>query len=570
MRLNILLILFCYSLSLIVFPFKARENDAITYQSPINKTKIPILEYLYHLLNDFEFVSEVEVGTPRQKVELLFNYDNNYLTLLAHATSPNPYYYNLSSSYKELYIKDPNCSLKVADSTTIKEIFHMKNKFYSNLEDFLSSKDEISHEFVILFTKHLPTLKKIVTYKFWDSNAVNIGLVWNTKYDKNNGIYNPFLNEVKEKGLIENYLHFLYFFDEYEENLYVKDKKTIYDGIFVFGKYPHEVLPNKYDVKNLFWTNSFLQHFRFVNDENVEWGIKFNQVYIDYGNNNKFQFEFLRGVFDLNVEYIFPPYYYYETIKNFFRPLRKICFIDSNDRLFNKDPNIYRMVYCDYEEFGKKYLKTFPKLVFKIDAFEEEFEFTYKDLFKPIYDNKYYLFLIFTGRFWRASELVIQPPSYPWTLGRIFFKKYQFVFDNLNHRVGYYKTNKTKLNVEEKTVIPDNTNDVSDTIKDTDNINKPKEETKKNEKIKKESINNNQIDEIKDKETKKVTNNEISKKNKSFDIIFIVIIIVILSIILVLVVGIIYECLLNRKPKKKKAEELIDQPEYNEKEEEKI
>ena len=446
----------------------------------------------------------------------------------------------------------------------------MKNKFYSNLEDFLSSKEEIAHEFVILFTKHLPTLKKIVTYKFWDSNAVNIGLVWNTKYDKNNGIYNPFLNEVKEKGLIENYLHFLYFFDEYEENLYVKDKKAIYDGIFVFGKYPHEVLPNKYDVKNLFWTNSFLQHFRFVNDENVEWGIKFNQVYIDYGNNNKFQFEFLRGVFDLNVEYIFPPYYYYETIKNFFRPLRKICFIDSNDRLFNKDPNIYRMVYCDYEEFGKKYLKTFPKLVFKIDAFEEEFEFTYKDLFKPIYDNKYYLFLIFTGRFWRASELVIQPPSYPWTLGRIFFKKYQFVFDNLNHRVGYYKTNKTKLNVEEKTVIPDNTNDISDTIKETDNINKPKEETKKNEKIKQENIDNNQIDENKEKETKKVTNIEISKENKSFDIIFIVIIIVILSIILVLVVGLIYECLLNRKPKKKKAEELIDQPEYNEKEEEKI
>ena len=537
-----------YSLSLIVFPFKARENDPKTFASPINKTAIPILKYMYHLINDIEFVSDIDVGNPRQKVELLFNFNDNFLTLLQHKSSLHPYYYNLSTTYTELMIKDPKCGLKVAESATIKEILHLKNKFYDNLDDFLKSKDEISHQFIIIFTKHLPTLKQIVTYQFHDSNAVNIGLQVDVRYNGDHGIYKPFLDEVKDNGIIENYLHFLYFFDEYEEALYAKNENKEYDGLFVIGKYPHEVLPNKYDIKNLFWTSTFLTGTRFSPAKNIQWGIKFNEVFIDYGNNKKQNFVFLRGIFDLDVEYIFPPYFYYETIKNFFRPLRKICFIDSNPRLMNKDENIYRMVYCDYEEFGKKYLKTFPRLVFKIDDFEEEFEFTYKDLFKPIYDNKYYLFLIFTGRFWRASELIIQPPSYPWTLGRMFLKKYPFVFDSLNQKVGYYKTPKKNKTVEE------NINNINN----NDNI-VEKEEQKKD--VKEEmNLNLNKSDENKkeknDKKLNEIKKEEKPKENKKTDNIFIIIVIIIFSIIIVIIIGIWYECALNKNNKKEKAQEL--------------
>ena len=548
MKSLIFICILAYSLSLIVFPFKARENDPKTFASPINKTAIPILKYMYHLINDIEFVSDIDVGNPRQKVELLFNFNDNYLTLLQHKSSLHPYYYNLSTTYTELMIKDPKCGLKVAESATIKEILHLKNKFYDNLDDFLKSKDEISHQFIIIFTKHLPTLKQIVTYQFHDSNAVNIGLQVDVRYNGDHGIYKPFLDEVKDNGIIENYLHFLYFFDEYEEALYAKNENKEYDGLFVIGKYPHEVLPNKYDIKNLFWTSTFLTGTRFSPAKNIQWGIKFNEVFIDYGNNKKQNFVFLRGIFDLDVEYIFPPYFYYETIKNFFRPLRKICFIDSNPRLMNKDENIYRMVYCDYEEFGKKYLKTFPRLVFKIDDFEEEFEFTYKDLFKPIYDNKYYLFLIFTGRFWRASELIIQPPSYPWTLGRMFLKKYPFVFDSLNQKVGYYKTPKKNKTVEE------NINNINS----NDNI-VEKEEPKKD--VKEEmNLNLNKSDENKkeknDKKLNDIKKEEKPKENKKTDNIFIIIVIIIFSIIIVIIIGIWYECALNKNNKKEKAQEL--------------
>ena len=559
MKLIIALLLITYSLSVIVFPFKIRENDAKTFASPINQTQIPILKYMYHILNDYEFVSDIEVGTPRQKVELLFNFNDEFLTLLYHRTSPKPYYYNLSSTYKEIKIYDKECPLKVSESTTIKETLFMKNKFYNNLNDFLSSKDEISHEFVIIFSKHLPTLKHVVTYQFVDSNAVRIGLQVNAKYNEDHGIYKPFINEMKEQGYIENYLHFIYFFDEYEENLYAKDNNNTYDGLIVLGKYPHELLPNKYDIKNLFWTNTFLTYTKITNKENIIWGFKFNQVYIDYGNNKKENFEYLRGIFDFNVDYIFPPYQYYETIKNFFRPLRKICFIDTNARLINKDDNAYRMVYCDYEEFGKKYLKTFPKLVFKIDDFNETFEFTYKDLFKPIYDNKYYLFLIFTGRFWRASEIIIQPPSYPWTLGKIFFKKYQFVFDALNKKVGYYKNKNTKNNEEP----------IVETNKNIENQ-KEEIENKQNDEDKGNNKKNNSPDLLKIREPIKKDNSVINQKDSILDSTFIVIFGVVLSIIIALIVGICYEYKFTKKERKRRPNELIDDVEYNPKKEQKM
>ena len=104
-----------------------------------------------------------------------------------------------------------------------------------------------------------------------------------------------------------------------------------------------------------------------------------------------------------------------------------------NMRLSIKDGNTYRMIYCDYEQFGE-YLETFPKLVFEIKDLNEAFEFSYEDLFKPIYDNKYYLFLIFM-RCVSTADIAKQPPT--WTLGRLFLKKYQFVFDALNKKVGY-------------------------------------------------------------------------------------------------------------------------------------
>ena len=542
MKIALLFILFSYSLSLIIFPFKVSDKDAKDYLSPINQTKIPIKDYLNHILNSYEFISEIEVGTPKQKVELIFNFDDNYLTLLSHFTSSNSYYYNLSSSYQELIIKDKDLSIIVPNSVTIKEVLYMKNKFYDNLNEFMNSKDEISNEFVIIFSKNLPQKIKNRMYYL---NSVYLGLLVNTRYKGEHGIYKPFLNEVKEKGFIDSFTFFLFYFNEYKESYLDENKNENddYEGIFVLGKYPHEILPNKYDIKNLYWTDTFLKYSEYIDYENIIWGIQFNEVYIGQGNNQKQNFEYLRGIFDLNVEYIFPPYKYYETINNFFRPLNNICFTETNKRSFNSDGNVYNMIYCDYEEFGKKYLKTFPKLVFKIDDFNEEFEFTYKDLFKPVYDNKYYLFLIFTEIFKKPLNNIYQPKDYPWTLGRIFLKKYQFVFDSINKKVGYYKNNT-------KTIREDTTDNIDDIITD--------DTTQKESDSDKQSDNemNNKGNDGKDK-------NEFNGDKKDDGNLIFIISMIVLSIIVVFVIGFCYKCFFNKKKRKKKANELIDENEYS-------
>ena len=259
-------------------------------------------KYLKHLLNDYEFISQIEMGTPKQKVEVVINYWDDYLTILSDTTTLNPYFYNESSSYTELIKNDPQCNLKVYNSYTIKEILYLKNKFYDNLNDFISSNDEYSHEFIIIFSKLLPILRP--GGKYTSGNTVNIGLLTNTKYNKDHGIYNPFLLEIQEHNFTDKQVHFLYFFDEYKDNLYTLTNNSLYDGLIVFGNFPHEIYPDKFDEKNLYLTDTFLTEDS--DYEEIEWGIKFDKIYLEDPLTNKtINEEILKGVFDYNIEYIF-------------------------------------------------------------------------------------------------------------------------------------------------------------------------------------------------------------------------------------------------------------------------
>ena len=566
MKLFFLFILFNYSLSLIVFPLKTRENEAEKYKSPINQTKISIDDYLYHIINHYEFVSEIEAGTPKQKVEVTFDFYDDYLTLLGHVTSEDPYFYNMSTTYVELIKDDPNCNIQVLSRYTIQEILYLKNGFYSNLNDFISSKDEIPHNFTIIFSKVLPKINyQQSSYKYISSNGFDIGILVNTRYNDDHGIYKPFLNELREQGYMENQLHFIYFFDKYVPSFYNKTYKNLYEALIVFGKHPHELLPDKYDIKNLSWTDTYLSYSEYIDYENIEWGFSFNQVYIDWGDNKKVDITYLRSVFDLNVEFILPPFQYYEKIKEFFDPLKNICFSVRNTRNFNKDGNIYRMVYCDYEEFGKNHIKTFPRLVFRLDDLNEEFEFTYEDLFKPVYNNKYYLFLVFMRSASSPSDMVKDPPT--WYLGRMFLKKYQFVFDALNKKIGYYK-----VNINEDQESDSTTDEKTDEITDSPKEEEDEKEKETDDSKEKEETTDDNGETTDDKSKKTDESNNNLKEDKTTDIIFAVLFFVVLFIIFVAAAVLCYKWLNNKDKRKKRANELIDDAEYNPetKEEEKI
>ena len=137
-------------------------------------------------------------------------------------TSNNPFFYNKSTSYKELIEKDPDSNLQVINPFTINEILHLKNKFYDNLDDFILSKDETQHEFVIIFSKFLRSINyQKDGLKYISANSVSIGLLININYNRDYGIYNPFLNEIQEKGFIYYKTNF-FFSKNMEKNLIIK------------------------------------------------------------------------------------------------------------------------------------------------------------------------------------------------------------------------------------------------------------------------------------------------------------------------------------------------------------
>ena len=556
MKFILILFLLNYSLSQIVFPFKIRENNELRYSSPINETKIKLDDYLYHILNDFEFTSEMEVGIPKQKVEVTFNPWDNYLGILMHRTSFNPFFYNISTTYKEIKQNDPDLKLQVLKPYTINEILHLKNKFYDNLDDFILSKDEQDHEFVIIFSKVLPSINyQNNGLKYTSSNSVSIGLLININYNRDHGIYNPFLNEIQEKGFINNKLHFFYFFDKYGKKFNYKSiinstNSPYYEGLLVFGKLPHELLPNIYDIKNLSYTDPFFTTYEYSDTKEIEWGVQFSQVYLEYNDNKTDHFNIYKGVFDYNVEYILPPYQFYDKIKEFFEPLfdDEICFMEEKTRNFNKDGNIHRMIYCKYDEFKKDYLETFPKLVFKLELkdFNETFEFTYKDLFRPVYNNKYYLCLLFTRRMSGGGQDISSPPT--WYLGRMFMNKYQFVFDGDNKKVGYYK-----IPISEEEEIPEKTDEII-----TDDIKTDETDTTKTDEIKTDDTVNRT-----DSTSDENTGNKNNKNNKPVDIVLIIVFSVASAIIIIAVIIVLCKCLKNKDKRKKRANELIDEDDYS-------
>ena len=549
MKFILILFLFTYSLSQIVFPFKIRENNDIRYSTPINETKVEIDKYLYHILNEFEFISEIEIGDPRQKVEAIFKFFDNYLAIISHTTSTDPYFYNESSTYKELKEKDPDCNLQVLNPFTISEILYLKNKFYDNLDDFIKSKDEIKHEFVIIFSKILPKINYGNTgTKYYSANALNIGLLININYQKDHGMYNPFLNEIQENGFIKNKTHFLYFFEKYGQNLNYKSASNManspeYKGLIVFGKYPHELLPEIYDIENLSFSDTFLVTYEYSDTVEIDWGVQFSKVYLEYSDNKIKNFDIYRGIFDFNVEYILPPYQFYDKIEDFFQNLDDICFTVEKVRNFNGDGKIHRMIYCKYDEFKKDYLETFPKLVFTLNDYNETFEFTYKDLFRPVYNNKYYLCLLFMRRVSGKGDMS-DPPT--WYLGRLFMQKYQFIFDAENKRVGYYKT-------FFKDIDKDST-EKTDEIK-TDDIKTDDTDKTKSDIIQSDNVNNTDV--ISDEP------NDDKKKKKMNDIILIVVFSVVSAGIIVAAIVIFCKCMKNKEKRKKRANELIDEADYN-------
>jgi len=202
-----------------------------------------------------------------------------------------------------------------------------------------------------------------------------------------------------------------------------------YDGALIIGIEEDDYM----DIFNMNNSSDYTSVYSLAYTmKQINWEIKFDEIYYEI-NNIKYSFNAsLAGRFLIDYNYIICNIDYFDCIKNnFFNKYinEKICYIDKNETLKKKkrtDIQIINTIICDKSRF--KDMNKFPTLYFKHIDLNKTFEFSYKDLFQEIGNS-----LVF-------SIVLDENEKDRWTFGRMFLKKYQFVFDNDQKLITYIQT----------------------------------------------------------------------------------------------------------------------------------
>ena len=210
-----------------------------------------------------------------------------------------------------------------------------------------------------------------------------------------------FFEELKKIKLIDSYSWTIKYTSENE-------------GLLIIGEEPHIYDPNNYN-KN---------YMRTLNPSILEnaysWTINFHKIYsgknlisqnnfciISHGNN------YIMGNKEYNksiVDELFGKY-----LKS------EICHY-HHDHLFQS------YYYCDKTKLSQEDIKSFPSLSFINVDLGEKFVIEGEELFFE--KNGKYYFKVYFNDFSQGS----------WLIGKLFLKKYQFIFDHDKKVISYYKT----------------------------------------------------------------------------------------------------------------------------------
>ena len=222
--------------------------------------------------------------------------------------------------------------------------------------------------------------------------------------------------ELKSKGIIDSKKWGIQFYDE-------KNKKNGYDGALFLGikeKNYKEIL-NMDKKPYINYNYSSVYSLQYLT-KNVNWEIKFDEIYYEINGRNYTFNKSLQGQFLVDYNYIISNEDFFNEIKNNFFDKYindNICFVDKNETYKkSKDDNeqLIHMIICDKNKF-KDMMNKFPNIYFIHRELNEIFEFSYKELFQEMGNS--YVFSIFFD----------ENNKNRWIFGRIFMKKYLFIFD---------------------------------------------------------------------------------------------------------------------------------------------
>jgi hypothetical protein len=232
--------------------------------------------------------------------------------------------------------------------------------------------------------------------------------------DKKKFLSLDFISQLKSKSLINSY----YFYFKY--NL-INENDFIFNGNLIIGATPHE-----YEKNDLFQEKNFREIYaKFDEEYNTRWNLDFLEV--KYGNKVISKNDLCE--FSTTFGFIVAPLSFIDIYNQFFN--RTGCYGKYNG---DEETKKYMYLYCE-ESID---ITKFKNIEFITKNKEITFVLTYKDLFKKIGNNNYFLILF-------------NDDINEWIFGHVFLNKYTIVFNTEKRTIGYYIEPSSETNPENKT-----------------------------------------------------------------------------------------------------------------------
>ena len=368
----------------------------------------------------------MKIGDPESIIKAYISMENPYIVISSKfisATEKNiNYNYNINKSITfknisktgKVYIKSVN-DMKVKEKLKI-EILNYQN---NNLKEI--AVDDLNLILPIIRENNDKDKIKIYT--------LNIGL--DILIDNNNTLQKDkysLIYQLLQKNIIKD-SHWSIFYKKGNNtsgtNLYNLNELINTKAELIIGDYPHNYKPYLLNEKQL----------TTIKSKYAKWDLYFTTIYFYNSNDEKQFLKLPNAELSINEFYIGGPISYYVIINKYFFEKyinENICHTGYSGQ--------FLIIYCDKSErFSVSDLQKFPTIYFEHDELNYTFELTYEDIFIE-QDNKYW-FLICFESYYETDK---------WSLGSIFLRKYNFVFEQKTRTIGFYNMNTAQKEMKEE------------------------------------------------------------------------------------------------------------------------
>jgi hypothetical protein len=374
------------------------------------------------------FFTELEIGTPPQKIPLLVKFKtNDYVITSVHPSEKNisDYYANKSLyDFSESFFKTYKYFDEKSSDTFDSKYCQKRDRYYRYEEyDFPVAEETCpSYDTLSLFND-LNMKKKINKNLYFDlvrymkDNVTGlIGLSLNN--DRRTS--NSFLSLLKKNNITDNYFWFFEFDSPKNEN-----------GKLIIGSTLDEIYEDKYDRNDLNYAKG--------NTGYIYNTINFDKIFIK-NNSERIDLPKDKTELSFDINSIVASYDYKLYFQKFINDLKtkQKCFNDTFEgcKDFFSSKDIFIFYYCKNEPEVKEELK---KIILPIQFYSNELNYTFEIVYDDILkEDGEYIFIKILFQEWGRS----------WTFGKPFSLKYKFIFNPDIRQIGFYSKYKTKKGVD--------------------------------------------------------------------------------------------------------------------------